>query len=259
LADWGGFHHQSIYLAEARHLGIEVRPPHVNHSLIQFVLSWEKPPAAGEKTLHPTLWMGMGQVRDLRRSSIQAILAARRDRSFTSVGDLLSRVALARKEWTHLIQCGALDGLGESRAALLAEASATQASGDGGQLAFTFVAQAVAAEDASQRVQWETKLLGQPVSLHPLATVDPAHLPAMKLHEVHNQPGSSVTVAGTRLPGWTGGKGWYCGDSESYTVAIPAKGMTNPRPWRPILLRGRWCSDGWGDGWIQIDEWHLLE
>jgi DNA polymerase III alpha subunit len=30
LADHGGFHHPAIYLAEARRLGIGVRPPQVN-------------------------------------------------------------------------------------------------------------------------------------------------------------------------------------------------------------------------------------
>jgi DNA-directed DNA polymerase III PolC len=32
LANWGGFHHPAIYIAEARRLGIAVRPPHVNFS-----------------------------------------------------------------------------------------------------------------------------------------------------------------------------------------------------------------------------------
>jgi DNA polymerase III alpha subunit len=32
LANWGGFHHPAIYIAEAQRLGIAVRPPHVNFS-----------------------------------------------------------------------------------------------------------------------------------------------------------------------------------------------------------------------------------
>lgn len=253
LADWGGFHHQSVYLAEARRLGITVHPPHVNHSRSQFVLAWEK-----GKTRRRVLWMGLGQVRDLRRASARAIVAARRERPFSSATDLLSRVPLMRKEWTHLIQCGALDGLGESRAALLTEAGAQHAGGDSGQLAFSFVAQAVLAEDAAQRLTWETRLLGMPVSVHPLATIEASRRPAMTLGELQRQGGGTVTVAGTRLPGWTGGKGWFCGDEEHYVVAIPPKGMANPRPWRPIVLRGRWCNDEWGDCWLQVDEWSLL-
>src|SRR5690606_18582293 len=114
-------------------LGICVRPPHVNHSRGQFTLSWEGPAGEnGNEGRKAVLWMGLGQVRELRRSTIRALLAERRRRPFSSAGDLLNRVPLARKEWTHLIQAGALDGLGESRAALLAEAGALHTGGDGG-------------------------------------------------------------------------------------------------------------------------------
>ena len=104
LADWGGFHHPAVYVAEARRLGLAVRPPHINHSGRQFTLRREDE--------RPVLWMGLGQVRDLRRATVRAIVTARRERPFTGVGDLLRRVPLMKKEWTHLIQCGALDGLG---------------------------------------------------------------------------------------------------------------------------------------------------
>lgn len=255
LADWGGFHHQAIYIAEARRLGITVRPPHVNHSCAQFTLAYERCKSGRQAVL----WMGLGQVRDLRRAMVRALVAERRQRPFSSVSDLLNRVPLARKEWTHLIQAGALDELGDSRAALLAEAGALHTGGDGGQLAFIFVAQAVAAEDAALRLAWETRLLGMPVSVHPLATIASRQLPTMVLGELHKHAGVSITIAGTRLPGWTGGKGWFCGDEENYVVAIPPKGMTNPRPWRPISVRGRWCSDQWGDSWLQVEEWKALE
>ena len=59
LAEWGGFHHPAIYMAEATRLGLDVRPPHVNHSHARFALGWE-----GERGI---LWMGLGRVRDLRR------------------------------------------------------------------------------------------------------------------------------------------------------------------------------------------------
>ncbi|MCA9970312.1 MAG: DNA polymerase III subunit alpha, partial [Anaerolineales bacterium] len=59
LMDHGGFHHPAIYIAEARRLGIDVRPPHVNFSGRKVTL------AADE----PALWLRLGQVRDLRRES----------------------------------------------------------------------------------------------------------------------------------------------------------------------------------------------
>jgi DNA-directed DNA polymerase III PolC len=126
LADWGGFHHQAVYVAEARRLGIDVRPPHVNWSRNQFTLA-----VPGNQTADgPVLWMGLGQVRDLRRATVRALLAARRQGQFHSVTDLRQRVTLARKEWTHLVQCGALDGLGESRAAMLQAAGRFDAGGE---------------------------------------------------------------------------------------------------------------------------------
>ena len=39
LADYGGFHHPAIYMAEAIRLGIAVRPPHVNDSDAVFSLT----------------------------------------------------------------------------------------------------------------------------------------------------------------------------------------------------------------------------
>src|SRR5215211_9383524 len=70
VADSGGFHHQAIYLAEARRLGIAVRAPHVNHSRFQFVLAWEQ----GSQRRQAVMWMGLGQVRDLRRATVRALI-----------------------------------------------------------------------------------------------------------------------------------------------------------------------------------------
>ncbi len=69
LANWGGFHHPAVYAAEARQLGLSVRPPHVNHSDRRFTLDWEAEQGV--------LWMGLGQVRDLRRSCGHTIIAER--------------------------------------------------------------------------------------------------------------------------------------------------------------------------------------
>ena len=250
LADWGGFHHQSVYLAEARRLGLAVRPPHVNHSGNQFTLRWEDD--------RPVLWMGLGQVRDLRRASVRAIVAARRERRFTGVGDLLGRVPLMRKEWTHLIQCGALDGLGPTRAAMLDEAAASTDGAGGQQLAFRFFEQTTPPETLGQRLTWEQRVLGQPVSVHPLATG--AQLPPVStLRAARAQVGREVTVAGVRLPGWTGGKGWFLSDGDDYGVVIGESGTANPRPWRPVLVRGRWRVDAWGDGWLEMAGWSAME
>jgi len=86
LATHGGFHHQAIYLAETGRLGIEVRPPHVNHSRAAFTLSPDN-----------ILWMGLRQVRDLRRTAIKTIITAQRQQPFTDLRDLLARGTEALK------------------------------------------------------------------------------------------------------------------------------------------------------------------
>jgi len=246
LADWGGFHHPAIYCAEAMRLGLAVRPPHINHSGIAFVLD----PGAGDRA--DILWMGLGQVRDLRRRSLRALLAERRRRPFASLRDLLDRTPLQTKEATHLIQCGALDGLGASRAALLAELGGM--AGNTRQLSFDFVQSQATPDTAVERLAWERRILGWPVSVTPLDLVADRLVVEASLSELPAHPGRRLRAAGFRLPGWTGGKGFWLGDGRSYHVAIPAAGLTPPRSWEAVLVQGRWLSDEWGMGWLQIEE-----
>jgi len=245
LADYGGFHHPVIYAAEAVRLGIRVRPPHVNHSGAAFTLVRD---AAG-----PVLYMGLGQVRDLRQSSVAAICEARKSGPFDSVRDLLARVELQPKEADHLARCGALDGLGPSRAGLRAEVEEVRRGGDARQLAFDFGLPQVSAESAADRLAWEQELLGWPVSVHPLAmlTGQPNGLVPLRRLPYVAQP--SVTVVGVRLPGWTGGPGFFLGDGDTFIQVRAGKGSRAPAPWQPLLVAGRLAADEWGGHWLQAE------
>ncbi len=272
LADRGGFHHPVIYAAEAIRLGIPIRPPHVNFSgeaftllrIADFELQIE-PPNRSERgqssTCNPPsaiLYMGLGQVRDLRHSAVEAIVAARAEGPYASLRDLVRRVRLQPKELDHLIRCGALDGLGESRAALLAEAALLKRKEDALQLAFDFVRPTATAESPAQRLAWEQTLLGWPVSVHPLALVAdrlPDHLPLRRLAE---HPGKTVTVVGVRLPGWTGGPGFFLGDGDTFIIVRAGRDHKAPSPWQPLILHGRWMTDPWGGGWYQAETMRLL-
>jgi DNA polymerase III alpha subunit len=258
LADWGGFHHLAIYMAEATRLGIVVRPPHVNRSQELFTLTYKQ--ANGKTT--PTLWMGLGQVRDLRRDSIERLVRERQSRPFAGLGDVLQRVPLQTKEIQYLVQCGALDGLGSSRAALLMEAKQVRRAGGSGQLAFAFAQPETPPESAAQWLAWEQRILGWPVSVHPLELVaglgelgQAGVIPLLSLPE---SKGKVVTVAGVRLPGWTGGPGFFLGDSQTFVVARGSREQKTPPPWQPQLCRGRWSSDEWGMSWLQIEQLQLL-
>ena len=289
LADYGGFHHPAVYMAEAIRLGIAVRPPHVNHSDAVFSLTAARLRTADRGSRNDEseignrpsaiLWMGLGQVRDLRRSTVAAIIAERDRAPFRSVADLLNRVELQAKEAAHLIQCGALDGLGGTRADLLAEAEEMRRSlrkrrgkDQPLQLALPFE-ESTRVADASNAIHmqgpavippgllaqcwsWETHVLGLPVSAlaDPLALVAdrlPDHLPLRRLPE---HPGRPVTAAGVRLPGWTGGQGFFLGDGATFVIAKPPKSVRTPQPWQPLVIRGRWIGDSWGSFWLQIDQ-----
>lgn len=243
LADYGGFHHPAIYMAEALRLGLDVRPPHVNFSAAAFTLVERR-----------VLYMGLGQVRDLRRSAVEALLDARAQRPFEGLRDLVARVPLRAKEIDHLVRGGALDGLAVSRAALLDEAGEIGQHGSG-QLAFAFARPRVPAETLRQRWDWEAGLLDLPVSAFadPLALVRdqlPAHVPLTELPTTGGRP---VLTAGVRLPGWTGGPGFFLGDGQTFVIARGDKTAKAPAPWQPLLVQGRWASDGWGSSWLQID------
>jgi DNA-directed DNA polymerase III PolC len=251
LADGGGFHHPAIYMAEAVRLGVQVRPPHVNSSGERFTLTLDA-------EARPTLWMGLGSVRDLRRSAIEQIVRGMGDRPYADLRDLLNRVELQTKETIHLVQCGALDGLGESRAIMLAEFAAIGKAGTS-QLAFEFAHPLVEPETPVQRLEWERHILGQPVSVHPLELVADSLPAAVPLRELPGAAGRPVAIAGTRLPGWTGGPGYFLGDGDSFVIVRSADshhfGKDRPQPWQPVVLKGRWKRDAYGTGWFEAAEW----
>lgn len=287
LADWGGFHHPAIYMAEARRLGIAIRPPHVNFSENSFTLTYAplapetRPPTADRRLpstadprspipvreavaqqhpnspvrdpQRPTLFMGLGRIRDLRRSSIRAIIAGREKRPFLSLKDLVERVSLQTKELSHLIRCGALDGLATSRASLLAEAELIGRAGSAHQMSFDFAIVETPTESPADRLAWERQILGQPVSVHPLELVQGTS-GLTSLSSLPEKTGRVVTVAGVRLPGWTGAQGFFLGDNETYVMVRGDEELKTPGPWLPLRIRGRWLHDEWGFSWFQAGE-----
>jgi DNA polymerase III alpha subunit len=264
LADSGGFHHPAVYVAEAERLGIAVRPPHVNFSGEAFALTYEYD-VDGER---PVLWMGLGQVRDLRRASIRAIVAERSAAPFSGPADLLARVSLSPKEIDHLVRCGALDGLGASRAAMLGDsaaagrAGASGRGGSAGQMSFGFMnVSTVQAETDADRVSWETEILGRPVSAHPLRLLEPRR-GDVTLRRLSETAGRPATARAVRIPGWPGGAGFFAGDGDTFVIARPDKALAAGRArwpvWRPMRLSGRWLRDEWDGGWFQVEGYEML-
>jgi DNA polymerase-3 subunit alpha len=252
LADRGGYHHPAIYMAEAKRLGIYLRPPHVNHSMAKFTLSWEVFQEGGRA---PCLWMGLDAVRDLRQSTILGMIEERGHEPFRDLRDLVSRVDFQSKELIHLIQCGGLDGLGESRAAILTEAGEIKRSGTERQMAFPFASKQSKPESLQEAMGWEMRVLGYPISVHPLNLVSdlPEHVP---LKDLSKFEGELIETVGVKLPGWTGGEGFFFGDGDTFIIAQLERGRTQPPTWQPQLLRGRWTGDGMGTFWFKVQ--HML-
>ena len=170
------------YINEARELAIEVLPPDVNESGYKFTV-------VGDKRVR----FGLGAIRNVGRSAIDSILAARAEGPFTSLFELCERVDLRmcnKRVFEALIASGALDSLGGHRAQFLSaldsalqEAGLKQdeaASGQG-----SLFGTAAAGDDAprphmartlpnispwsdSDRLAKEKEILGFYISGHPL-------------------------------------------------------------------------------------------
>ncbi len=101
------------YINECRDLGIEVLPPDVNQSDYYFT------PVGRER-----MRFGLGAVKNVGQSAVEAIVAARRERGpFVSLDDFCERVdlgAVNRRVIESLIRAGAMDSLPGTRAQLMA-------------------------------------------------------------------------------------------------------------------------------------------
>ena len=107
-----------FYVAACDELGIEVLPPDVNESQVDFAVVEGK------------IRFGLNAVKNVGEATCRAIVAAREeDGPFTSVGDLVTRVdaqLLNRRVVEALAKCGALDRIAPSRLGVLEERTLDQ-------------------------------------------------------------------------------------------------------------------------------------
>jgi DNA polymerase-3 subunit alpha len=175
-----------LLIAEARRMGIEVLPPNVNYSGLDFAIEDEPEEVAG-----PAIRYGMKAIKNVGEGPVEVILAARESGGpFTDLDDFCQRVDLRqvnRRALECLIKAGALSLFG-SRAQLLAVldrmvSMSHQTHGAAQQFSmFDMPAFAtttrLAADlpqvlDVSRRemLSWEKELVGAYISDHPLARV----------------------------------------------------------------------------------------
>ncbi|MBN1572309.1 MAG: DNA polymerase III subunit alpha [Deltaproteobacteria bacterium] len=100
------------YIGEAREMGINVLPPHINDSGLTFS-------ASGDEIL-----FGLAAVKNVGAAAIQSIIESRRDGGdFSSLFDFAKRVDLRKvnkRVLESLIKCGAFDFSNVSRARMMA-------------------------------------------------------------------------------------------------------------------------------------------
>jgi hypothetical protein len=119
------------------------------------------------------------------------------------------------------------------------------------------------AESVAERLGWETAVLGWPISANPLAVVKDQAVDDVPLRLVPRLRNQKTTIAGVRLPGWTGGRGFYLGDGDSYEIVQlekTAAANLKIKSWVPYRFTGFWREDAWGSGWFEATgrryRWH---
>jgi len=102
----------ALYIADCKQQGIEVLPPDINESEIDFTVS-------GDNEIR----FGLAAVKNVGIGAIENILEVRKEKPFVSLSDFCSRVDLRtsnKKVIESLIKAGAFDSIHENRAQLLA-------------------------------------------------------------------------------------------------------------------------------------------
>ena len=196
------------YIDEAKKVGIEVLPPNVNESLVDFAV------------VGGAIRFGLAAVKGVGEAAVRNIIELRDlDGRFTNVFDLAERIdakQVNRRVFEALIKCGALDGVTGNRAANLAAldaaielAARTTRDAQLGQVSLFGDTSAtptlapklpsVAAPTTREMLAWERETLGIFVSGHPLSEITPllARTGAVPIKDLRNvQDDSAVTIAG---------------------------------------------------------------
>ncbi|MCF6473003.1 DNA polymerase III subunit alpha [Nonomuraea sp. MG754425] len=171
----------AVYLAECRKMGIQVLPPDVNDSQLDFV-------AVGDTQVR----FGMGAVRNVGENVVEGIVKSRTEKGrFTDFNDFLGKVPLTacnKRVIESLIKAGAYDSLEHPRKGLLMiheqavdsviDIKKNEAHGQdslfggmddtGDEMAFT-IAIPDGEWDKKTKLDFEREMLGLYVSDHPLA------------------------------------------------------------------------------------------
>jgi len=223
-----------IIIAECRRLGIEILPPSVNRSELDFSIEYipedqvrwaadnaalaaDVPPGV---TGRPAIRFGLAAIKNVGEGPVQAILDGRKGRPFQTIDDFCQRVDLRlvnKRVLECLIKAGALDDFG-GRAQLLElvdrmvsyshqrhEARETgqqslfdlMCADDTGEVSFFYPLPRLEPIPSKKLLEWEKELLSTYVSDHPLQSLArlPSHLVSTDQIDA-SMKGQTVEIAG---------------------------------------------------------------
>lgn len=203
------------YIANCQEMGIDVEPPDINRSGVEFTPDQDK------------ILFGLSAIKNLGEGAISSIIAARNEGKFESLTDLCDRVDLHvvnSRALETLIKCGALDKINPNRQQLLHDLeliipwSQNRAKDrEVGQVnlfdwgGMTFGSNSTSSFDAApkappvadfppqEKLQMEKELLGFYVSAHPLKLMTKAArkmlgLNLVGLNQLENQKVKSNVI-----------------------------------------------------------------
>jgi DNA-directed DNA polymerase III PolC len=180
ISNGGGFYHTSVYVEEARRMGLRILLPHVNESEVEYTGrdGWIR--------------VGLMQVKGLPEEDARAVVRARRKGGrYESLTDLLTRTRIDKKSAEKLILCGALDCFDLTRPELLWRLELTydalvHGAGSDGALGKALLAREIEARwragivphipdyTKSEKLRLEAEILDFTISVHPLTLFEKA-------------------------------------------------------------------------------------
>lgn len=179
-SDYNDTDRLTIEMSECQHMGIEVLPPDINESYLEFAVVPEK----------SQIRFGMAAIKNVGVGAVEEIIRARADKHFASLEDFFTRVnsrIVNKKTIESLIKTGAFDRFG-SRSLLLnniesmiAYSQKKQKEQDSGQTDLFGEADSEVAVESEialgdedtiyvmkDYLMWERELMGLYLSAHPL-------------------------------------------------------------------------------------------
>ncbi len=212
--DIGNTEKVAMFVADARHQGIQVLPPDVRYSGMKFTIEDHSTALGGSGQ---GLRFGLLGIKNVGEGPIQAILDGRGDTPFESLDDFCTRVDLKqvnRRVLESLIKAGAFDAFGH-RAQLLEAidrmlsvsaahhnaSAAGQMSLFGGALAVDTFGDLPQVKEVDNKTQleWEKELMGVYFTAHPLmkiAALGKKHVGAYVGEISAENDGQQVTIGG---------------------------------------------------------------